>query len=318
MGKKKEQKRTMAVKKKSPVPAKKKSPAIIKKKPKAAAGKKPPVAGKKKAGTVVKKKPTAPVVKKPAPPIRKKPVSHPPKKPAAPLPKKKVSQTPQKPTVSHPKKPATVRPKRPAAPVSKKPAIRTPPKPVLSQIKVPAAPRPPDFRGYLQVYTGNGKGKTTAALGLALRAAGWGLRTYMIQFMKKGKYGELITAQKRLSQFLLIEQCGMPGFHHVENGISSEERSIAEKGLARAQRAIASGRFQIVILDEINTVLHFKIISLESVLRLLANKPPHVELVLTGRFAPPEILNRADLITEMREVRHYYQKGVLARLGIEK
>ena len=174
------------------------------------------------------------------------------------------------------------------------------------------------FTGLIQVYTGNGKGKTTAALGMALRAAGHGMKTYMAQFMKKGEYGELLAAARHLTGLVTIEQFGLPGFHHEDDSVRPEETACAEAGLAAAAAALSSGRFQIVVLDEICTLLHFKIIAIEPVLRLMESKPAGVELVLTGRYAPQAILERADLVTEMRELRHYFQKGVEARAGIEK
>ncbi len=172
--------------------------------------------------------------------------------------------------------------------------------------------------GCIQVYTGNGKGKTTAALGLALRAAGRGLRTYMAQFMKKGEYGELLAVARYLDGLVTIEQFGLPEFHHRENGVAPEETHAAEQGLAAAGAAMQGGGYRIVILDEVNTLLHFGIVPLAPVLRLLDGKPAAVELVLTGRYAPQAVLDRADLVTEMKETRHYYQKGVQARTGIEK
>jgi cob(I)alamin adenosyltransferase len=173
-------------------------------------------------------------------------------------------------------------------------------------------------RGYIQVYTGNGKGKTTAALGLALRAAGRGMKTYIAQFLKKGEYGELLAIKRFLPELIIIEQFGLPEFHHQENGVSSLEREAAEAGMEAVKKAMVSGDYRIVVLDEINTLLHFKIIAVEPVLQLLAEKPEALEVVLTGRYAPQAILYRADLVTEMRDVRHYYQKGIQARTGIEK
>ena len=172
--------------------------------------------------------------------------------------------------------------------------------------------------GYIQVYTGNGKGKTTAALGLALRAAGRGMKTYVAQFLKKGEYGELLAVKRYLPELIVIEQFGLPEFHHQENGVSAFERVAAEAGMAAAKKAMLSGDFRIVVLDEINTLLHFKIIAVEPVLQLLAEKPEAIEVILTGRYAPAEILARADLITDMLEIRHYYQKKIPARNGIEK
>jgi len=173
-------------------------------------------------------------------------------------------------------------------------------------------------RGYIQVYTGNGKGKTTAALGLAMRAAGRGMKTYMAQFLKKGEYGELLAVKRYLPEMIVIEQFGLPEFHHQENGVSSEEIAAAKAGLVAAAAVMAGGDYRIVVLDEINTLLHFKIIAVEPVLRFLDQKPKDVELVLTGRYAPQAIIDRADLVTEMKEIRHYYQKNIQARTGIEK
>jgi len=173
-------------------------------------------------------------------------------------------------------------------------------------------------RGYIQVYTGNGKGKTTAALGLALRAAGRGMKTYMAQFLKKGEYGELLVVQDRLAEWITIRQFGLPEFHHQEQGVGAEEIAAAEAGLIAAEAAMAGGDYRIVVLDEVNTLLHFKIIAVETVLNFLDRKPARVELVLTGRYAPQAIIDRADLVTEMKDIRHYYQKNIQARTGIEK
>jgi len=173
-------------------------------------------------------------------------------------------------------------------------------------------------KGYIQVYTGNGKGKTTAAIGLALRAAGWDIKTYIAQFMKKGDYGELIAIKKYLSQFIVVEQYGLPDFHYSGKKITNEERQAAQKGIEASKEAMFSGNYDIVILDEINILLHFKIIKLKPVLEIIEKKPDSIELILTGRMAPKEILSRADLITEMKENKHYFQENVQARLGIEK
>lgn len=172
--------------------------------------------------------------------------------------------------------------------------------------------------GFVQVYTGNGKGKTTAALGLALRAAGRGLRTYMAQFMKKGEYGELLAVRERLADMITIEQFGLSEFHHREQGVSEAEARAAEAGLAAAEAALRGGGYRVVVLDEVNTLLHFGIVPVGRVLALLDLRPSPVELVLTGRYAPQAVLDRADLVTEMREERHYYQRGVMARDGIER
>jgi len=172
-------------------------------------------------------------------------------------------------------------------------------------------------KGYIQVYTGNGKGKTTAAVGLALRAAGHGLKTYIGQFMKGQHYGEL-EAAKQVKPYITIEQYGRPGWVHVHKPPKEEDVRLAQEGLRKAREAMLSGEYDIIVLDEISTAHYFELISIEDMLELIRSKPENVELVLTGRFAPPEVTDLADLVTEMREVKHYYQKGVKARDGIER
>jgi cob(I)alamin adenosyltransferase len=169
--------------------------------------------------------------------------------------------------------------------------------------------------GYVQVYTGDGKGKTTAALGLALRAAGHGLRTYFCQFMKGQPYGE--TEALRAHPFITIEQFGRPDCIRRED-VSPEDIARAHRALEKAQQAMLSGDYDIVVLDEINVALWFGLLSLEEVLAFLAARPTAVELVLTGRRAPAELVAEADLVTEMQEVKHYYNRGVLSRDGIER
>lgn len=173
----------------------------------------------------------------------------------------------------------------------------------------------PEGRGLIQIYTGDGKGKTTAALGLALRAAGRGLRTYVGQFMKGQQYGELEGA-RLLSPYLTIEQYGLPTFVHVHQATPEDVR-MAHEGLAKARAAMRSGEYAIVVLDEICVALHFELLTLDEVLAFLDERPAGVELVLTGRRAPEALLARADLVTEMREVKHPYNQGVQARKGIE-
>ena len=171
--------------------------------------------------------------------------------------------------------------------------------------------------GLIQVYTGDGKGKTTASLGLALRAAGHGYKTIIIQFMKgKIDYGEL-KAQKLLAPYLKIVQAGGP--HFIKKGSPSEQDiTMAQEGLAEAKKAFAEGLYNIVILDELNVAIDFGLITLAQAIELIRQKPTNVELIITGRYAKQEVLDLADLVTEMREIKHYYQKGVQARDGIEK
>lgn len=179
----------------------------------------------------------------------------------------------------------------------------------------PKSARP--FRGYIQVYTGNGKGKTTAALGLALRAAGWELRTYIGQFLKGRPYGEL-TALVALAPWVTVEQFGRAGFLTVEDGFEEEDAERARRGLEKSRQALGSGGYDLVILDEVSLAVHFKLLSEKEILDLMEAKPESVELVLTGRYAPASWLARADLVTEMVEIKHYYAGGVRARRGIEK
>ncbi len=174
-----------------------------------------------------------------------------------------------------------------------------------------------NFQGFIQVYTGNGKGKTTAALGLALRAAGHRMRTYIGQFLKGHPYGEL-QAARRLAPWITIEQFGRKGFIHVTENPDDEDIARARKGLEKCRRAMLSGRFQIVVLDEVCVALHFRLLEEKEVLDFLSQKPSAVELILTGRYAPASIIKRADLVSEMKEKKHYYAKGVRARAGIEK
>lgn len=172
-------------------------------------------------------------------------------------------------------------------------------------------------RGLTQVYTGNGKGKTTAALGLALRAVGRGLKVCMIQFIKGGgAYGEHLAAW-HLSPLLTIHQTGRDGWIRRDR-LDPEDVRIANATLALARLALTGGHYDLVILDEINGAAWFGLIDPRQILELIALKPPTVELVLTGRDADPQVIAAADLVTEMNEVKHYYQRGVQARVGIEK
>jgi cob(I)alamin adenosyltransferase len=172
-------------------------------------------------------------------------------------------------------------------------------------------------QGYVQVYTGNSKGKTTAALGLALRAVGRGFRVCMIQFIKGGgPYGEHLAAA-RLAPELTIIQTGRAGWVN-KNNPDPEDRRLAVEAFALARRAVTAGEYELVILDEINGAVGFGLIEVEDVLDLIRHKPPQVELVLTGRNADQRVIDAADLVTEMREIKHYYSAGVPAREGIEK
>lgn len=168
-------------------------------------------------------------------------------------------------------------------------------------------------RGYVQVYTGDGKGKTTAALGLALRAAGAGLRTFIAQFVKGMEYSELraLAAHPEIE----VRRYGRECF--IEREPQPEDIEAAQAGLAEARQELASGEWDIVILDEANIATYFGLFPVEELLEVIAEKPEDVELVITGRRADPRVIEAADLVTEMREVRHYYADGVGCRKGIE-
>jgi cob(I)alamin adenosyltransferase len=173
------------------------------------------------------------------------------------------------------------------------------------------------FKGYIHVYTGNGKGKTTAALGLALRAAGHGFKTYFGQFLKGQDYGELSAIQK-ISSLISIEQFGRKGFIHVTENPDKEDISRAQKGLEKCTKMMKSGKYRIIVLDEINVAVHFNLFTEKRIHDFLDEKPDEIEVILTGRYAPESFIQRADLVTEMKEIKHYYKKGIKARQGIEK
>ena len=170
------------------------------------------------------------------------------------------------------------------------------------------------MKGYIQVYTGDGKGKTTASLGLALRAAGAGLNVYIGQFLKKGDYSEI----KALSRFdnITVEQFGLGRF--IKGNSSEEEIAAGEAGYLRLCEILNEKKHDVVIAEEANVALMCNLFSEKELLYLMDMKPDNVELVITGRNATPSIIARADLVTEMREIKHYYKQGVKARVGIEK
>jgi cob(I)alamin adenosyltransferase len=171
-------------------------------------------------------------------------------------------------------------------------------------------------KGYVQVYTGNGKGKTTCMLGLALRAVGAGLRVYIGQFMKDGDYSE-IKALRQYLPIVAVEQYG-EGLGFVKKGeASTEQLKAAYDGLERAKTAL-NGGYDVVILDEINVAVYLGLLNVRDILGLIDAKPDGAELVLTGRYADPLVIEKADLVTEMTEIKHYYNQGVPARTGIEK
>jgi cob(I)alamin adenosyltransferase len=171
------------------------------------------------------------------------------------------------------------------------------------------------MKGYVQVYTGNGKGKTTAALGLALRATGAGLKVFFIQFMKGMESSEQVALEK-LGDLITLKRYGAPSF--IMDVPSQEDIASAYEGLAEAKQAMLSGKYQVIVLDEANVAVQYNLFSVEILLDLMRAKPDDVELIITGRNAHQMIIEAADLVTEMKEIKHYYQKGIPARIGIEK
>jgi cob(I)alamin adenosyltransferase len=174
--------------------------------------------------------------------------------------------------------------------------------------------RVPFDRGYVHVYTGDGKGKTTAAFGLALRAAGAGLRVFIGQFVKSGKYSEVLALENHLPQ-IEIRQYGRGCW--LRGKPTDEDAQLARQGLEEIKSIVTSGDYQLVILDEADIATHFDLFSVSELLDIIDTKPDKVELVFTGRRAHADLIARADLVTEMREIKHYYQDGVEARKGIE-
>ena len=192
------------------------------------------------------------------------------------------------------------------------------------------------FKGYVQVYTGNGKGKSTAAIGLAIRALGAGKRVMFLQFMKTQAYSEHKIIPE-ISPNLTLENIGKPFFIIKEGTMSEEELAkwkdqavvfppdqppreyleLVAQGIVRVKKVITGGEYDVVILDEINVALHFGLVTWQQVKDLIDHKGESVELILTGRGAPPELIERADLVTEMREIKHYYTQGIQARKGID-
>jgi cob(I)alamin adenosyltransferase len=170
------------------------------------------------------------------------------------------------------------------------------------------------MQGYIQIYTGNGKGKTTAAFGLSLRAVGAGKKVFFAQFVKGKTYSEI----EAVAQFLpdiTIRQYGRGCF--IRKDPTQEDIEAALTGLAEVSEIIQSGRYDIVVLDEANIALHYQLFTVEQLMVVLRQKQPETELIITGRYAPQKLMDMADLVTEMKEIKHYYQSGVQARKGIE-
>lgn len=169
------------------------------------------------------------------------------------------------------------------------------------------------MKGYIQLYTGNGKGKTTAALGLALRAAGNGMRIFIAQFVKGMHYAELESI-KRIPE-IELKQYGLDCF--IEHKPTQNDIEAARKGLAEMAEIIVQNKYNLVILDEVCIALYYHLFETEELISILKTKPCNMEIVLTGRYAPLELIEIADLVTEMTEIKHYYHNGIEARKGIE-
>ena len=170
-------------------------------------------------------------------------------------------------------------------------------------------------RGLVIVITGNGKGKTTAAFGQALRAVGQGYKVLIVQFMKGRKYGEFIAAQKYLPH-LTIHRSGLDSFVMRDNP-AAVDIELAQQGFELAKKAITGGKYNMVILDEINVAVDFKLVDLKQVVEMIKNKPPALDLILTGRYAAKEIIKLADTVSEIKEIKHHYAAGIKDRAGIE-
>ena len=171
------------------------------------------------------------------------------------------------------------------------------------------------MKGYVQVYTGNGKGKTTAAIGLSIRALGAGWRVFIAQFLKSGEYSEH-RALARFSEQLTIKTYGRNAF--VRGEPEPEDIRVAQKGMAEVQEIVTSGQYRLVVLDEANVAVRYGLIEVNQILDLIDKRAEGVELLITGRYADPRLIERADLVTEMHEVKHYYDRGIKARVGVEK
>lgn len=170
-------------------------------------------------------------------------------------------------------------------------------------------------KGYIQVYTGDGKGKTTAALGLALRAAGAGLRVFIAQFIKKQRCSEHRIIEERLKDLITVKQYG-EGLILRRKSTQSDVKA-AQKGLAEIRKVMDSGQYDIVVLDEVNVAVRYHLIDLADLLDIMEKKPEAIELVITGRYAEEQVIEKADLVTEMKAIKHYREKGTKARRGIE-
>ncbi len=169
-------------------------------------------------------------------------------------------------------------------------------------------------KGYIQIYTGNGKGKTTAAIGLAIRAVGANLKVLFVQFVKGQYYSEHKTLEKL--ENITIKQFGREGFIHSKP--TEEDIKKAKEGYNFVLDAFKQNLYDVVILDEANIAVFFNLFSEDELIYLMDKKPTNAELIITGRYATQKVIEKADLVTEMKEIKHYYKQNVLARVGIEK
>ena len=170
-------------------------------------------------------------------------------------------------------------------------------------------------KGYVHVLTGDGKGKTTSAIGISIRAAGSGLKVFFSQFLKKGKYSE-IKAFKRFPDQIKFEQFGLGRF--TDDNPTANDINAAKKGLERVKGVINENEYDVVILDEANVAVKLGLIPVQKLVSLIINKPHELEIVITGRHASPRVIEVADIVTEMKAKKHYFKRGIAARVGIEK
>lgn len=170
------------------------------------------------------------------------------------------------------------------------------------------------MQGYIQIYTGNGKGKTTAALGLTLRAVGAGKKVFFAQFVKGQRYSEVKAIEQHLPN-VQIKQYGLDCF--IEKNPTQADIDAAREGLQEVKEVIVSGEYNVVVLDEANIAVYYGLFSAQELIDVITQKPTETEIIITGRYAAPELIEVADLVTEMKEIKHYYTKGVEARKGIE-
>ncbi len=202
---------------------------------------------------------------------------------------------------------------KPSRPKSTPPAKPVKKKTTAAKRNLPASE--PSARGLVIVITGNGKGKTTSAFGQALRAIGQGCKVFILQFMKGRDYGEFKAAEKYLPR-LTIRRSGLDSFV-MRDTPAPVDITLARQGFELAKKAVVSGKYNMIILDEINVAVDFKLIPLQDVLDLISNKPPALDLILTGRYAAKEVIKLADTVSEIKEIKHHYAAGIKDRAGIE-